>query len=68
MYKLITGPLEGTIVDDGGLWIEKNGISSYKEADQDLKERFEIWCQDNRNPVNEDSWELWLQSWESEEI
>ena len=59
-YRLLTGPLEGVIVDDGGLWREFHGVESFDDADEDMQCRF-------RQSGYAD-WDEWLNSWDSEEL
>lgn len=67
-FRFVTGPLEGCLADDNGLWMDFHGVATYEDADDDMRSRFEDWCKQKGKEPNEDIWEHWLNSWESEPI
>lgn len=67
-FIFVTGPLEGCYADSMGHWREHYGVESYASADDDMKQRFKYWCQEEGHAPSEDSWGLWLMSWEDEEV
>jgi hypothetical protein len=58
-FVFITGPLEGCLADDQGLWREFHNVETFEDADADMQERF-------KNSQYSD-WDEWIHSWEVED-
>lgn len=65
-FEIVTGPFAGLTVEEGGAWLVEQGADSLANADDDLKDRFHQWAADHQQPLTEEGWETWINSWESE--
>ena len=57
VFLFVTGPLEGSFCDDGGLWLYDESLDSYENAD--------FYLQENFNDSSFINWEDWINSWDT---